>query len=110
MPNGAAVVCLLHLGLGVVVVLSGLVLLLSAPPVGVFAVSLGLVLLALGYGLMNLRAREWRWTIGLHAVDIVVGLVLLFGGGIEHVVGIAISSSIIVYLYSQRNLYLGDGE
>lgn len=107
-PTGIAVVCLFHLGLGALVVLGGLGLLVFSPVVGVFAVVLGLVLLALGNGLMEFRARAWRRTIAFHAIDVVAGLVLLLGDGVEQSIGIVVSASIIVYLYSQRNLYLTD--
>ena len=108
MPSGIAAVCLFHLGIGGLVVLGGLGLLVFSPLVGVFTVFLGLILLALGYGLMEFRARAWRRTIGFHTVDIIVGLILLLGDGIKQSVGIIISASIIIYLYSQRNLYLND--
>lgn len=110
MPSGIAAVCLLHLGLGALGVLGGLALFVFSPFVGVFAVLLGLILLALGYDLMKFRARGWRRAIAFHAVDIIVGLILLLGDGIKQTIGVVISASIIIYLYSQKNLYLNDSE
>jgi hypothetical protein len=110
MPSGIAAVCLFHLGLGALVVLGGLALFVFSPFVAVFAVLLGLILLALGYDLMEFQARGWRRTIGFHAVDIVVGLILLLGDGLKQIVGVVISSTIIIYLYTQKNLYLDDSE
>lgn len=108
MPDGIVAVCLLHLGIGALAVLSSLLLLVLAPLVGVFTLFLGLVLLALGYGLMNLRAREWRGTIALHGIDILVSLLLI--DGLRRIVSPIISAAIIVYLYSRRDLFFDDSD
>lgn len=108
MPSGVVAVCLLHLGTGALAVLGGLTLFVFSPFMGAFAVFLGLILLALGYGLMKLRARAWRQTIAFHGIDIIVGLLLI--DGLKQISGPAISTAIIIYLYSQRNLYLNDSK
>lgn len=110
MPAGVAAVCLLHLGLGAMALLGGLALFARSPPIGLLTVVIGCILLALGYGLMNLRARAWRRTLGFHGFDAVVGLVLLLGGEIDALVGIGVSLSVIVYLYLQKDRYLSDPE
>jgi hypothetical protein len=108
MPSGISAVCLFHLGIGALAVLGGLGSLVFSPFVGVFAVLLGLVLLALGYGLMELRRRAWRRTIAFHAIDIIVGLSLI--DGFERIGGVAISALIIVYLYSRKSLFIDGSE
>lgn len=110
MPRGIAAVSLLHLGSDALAVLGGLVLFVFSPLTGVFAVFIGLILLALGYGLMNLRAREWRMAIAFHGIDTLIGIVLMLGDGITRIIGSIVSISIIIYLYSQRNLFLDDTE
>lgn len=104
MPSGIVAVCLFHLGMGALVILSGLFLFVSSPIGGIFTVFLGLILLALGYGLMKFRVQEWRLTIVFHGIDVLVSLLWL--DGVKQVSAIIISMGIIIYLYSQRNLYL----
>lgn len=108
LPSGIMAVCLFHLGIGALAVLGGLGMLVFSPLAGVFTVLLGLVLLALGNGLMALRRRAWRRTIALHAIDIVVGLSLI--DGLRPVIGVVLSSTIIVYLYSRKSFFIGDSE
>ena len=110
LPSGIVAVCLLHLGIGALAVLGGLALFVFSPLMGTFAVFLGLILLALGYGLMNLRARAWRQTIAFHGIDTLIGVILLLGDGIKQISGPIISIAIILYLYSQRNFFLDDSE
>lgn len=104
MPSGIVAVCLFHLGMGALVILSGLLLLASSLIGGVFTVFLGLILLALGYGLMKFRAREWRLTIMFHGIDVLVSLLWL--DGVQQVSAVIISAGIIIYLYSQKSLYI----
>lgn len=108
MPRGIAAVSLLHLGFGALAVLGGLVLFVFSPLMAIFAVFVGLILLALGYGLMNLRAREWRMAIAFHGIDTLIGVILVLGDGIIQLSGPIVSISIILYLYSRRNLFLDD--
>lgn len=104
MPSGIVAVCLFHLGMGALVILSGFLLLISSLIGGIFTVFLGLILLALGYGLMKFRIREWRLTIIFHGIDVLVSLLWL--DGVKQVSAVIISVGIIIYLYSRRDLYL----
>lgn len=108
MPRGIALISLLHLGFGALGVLGGIVLFVFSPLMAIFTAFFGLILLALGYGLMNLRAREWRMAIAFHAIDTLIGVILVLGNGIIQISGPIVSISIILYLYSQRNLFLDD--
>lgn len=53
------------------------------------------------------RSWAWGWTLIFHGLDIVFGIALLLMNRPDSsLIGIAISTVIIVYVYSKHDLYL----
>lgn len=67
---------------------------------GIIAIIMGIVALAVGWGFW--KGSEWGWFLGvaLYAIGIILGLASLVGGNIFSLVGIIIGALILYYLFT----------
>ena len=104
-PLGVTLICVVNGILGIL----GLFAALTRPsPIGVvFAASSILALVAV-YGLWTLRAWGWALVLLLYAVSVVAQLYAFARGGSASLIGIAVGTMILLYLYGDRRRFLSN--
>ena len=104
-PLGVTIIAIIVAIYGILAIIGGVLLLHVSATVGLISLVLGILELALAWGLWTLQKWAFWATVVLEALALLNGLLALSqGGGGDGIVGIIIALVVLIYLFADPNV------
>lgn len=108
-PRGARILMLVEFIVGIVVTAFGILIMIIALTFGAIVVILGMLCIAVGYGMR--KARSWAWLLGLWAGVAYIVFGVLFAWANDYLIGVPsiVFGGVSIYYFNRADLkrYLG---